>query len=458
MTSMPHLATMIWGFKDELERTDLGGGGTAYYVYDSAGQRTRKVIETQNGIRRKERLYLGGFEIYREYGSNGLSVTLERESLHVMDDKQRIALVETQVTQNGNPISAPEPLQRYQFGNHLGSVSVELDQDCALISYEEYYLYGTTSFQANGSVVEVGFKRYRYIGKEQDEETGLGYFGARYYACWLGRWASCDPAAADIGRSSSRETIASSSMASTNSEGHKPPIINNHESLADPKRDAGIIYNSREQPRFETSNNSNAYEYANSNSMKYIDPDGRDAIPVVYPDYKISALGTKWSNLGHAGIILINPKTGETRYYEYGRYDKEKRGETHRRTIPDVVIDKKTGMPTDKSLANLMDAVSRIAGQQTRVEGAYVKDDNFRKMANYAEGRVKESKDPDRKEYGILGNNCGTFAKDVLEAGGKDTPLMIDPRPNSYIDELQEKFGNRISYDPKTKELQQKDR
>ena len=36
-------------------------------------------------------------------------------------------------------------------------------------------------------------KRYRYTGKERDTETGLYYYGARYYVPWLGRWASCDP-------------------------------------------------------------------------------------------------------------------------------------------------------------------------------------------------------------------------------------------------------------------------
>ncbi len=36
--------------------------------------------------------------------------------------------------------------------------------------------------------------RYRYTGKERDEESGLYYYGARYYAPWLGRWTSCDPA------------------------------------------------------------------------------------------------------------------------------------------------------------------------------------------------------------------------------------------------------------------------
>ena len=37
-------------------------------------------------------------------------------------------------------------------------------------------------------------KRYRYTGKERDEENDLYYHGARYYAPWLGRWTSCDPA------------------------------------------------------------------------------------------------------------------------------------------------------------------------------------------------------------------------------------------------------------------------
>ena len=36
-------------------------------------------------------------------------------------------------------------------------------------------------------------QRYRYTGKEKDEESGLYYHGARYYACWLGRWTAADP-------------------------------------------------------------------------------------------------------------------------------------------------------------------------------------------------------------------------------------------------------------------------
>lgn len=36
-------------------------------------------------------------------------------------------------------------------------------------------------------------KRYKYTGKERDEETGLYYHGARYYIPWLTRWTAVDP-------------------------------------------------------------------------------------------------------------------------------------------------------------------------------------------------------------------------------------------------------------------------
>jgi RHS repeat-associated protein len=33
----------------------------------------------------------------------------------------------------------------------------------------------------------------RYTGKERDTESGLDYFGARYYGSTMGRWMSPDP-------------------------------------------------------------------------------------------------------------------------------------------------------------------------------------------------------------------------------------------------------------------------
>lgn len=207
MKQMPHLTQMEWDFKDQLHLTQqqvVNNGGTAertYYVYDASGQRVRKVTEKKAdpGVtltKKNERIYLGGYEIYREYNGNGTTVILERETLHVMDDKRRIALVETKTLERTDGIggsSSSAPVIRYQLGNHLGSASLELDEAGEIISYEEYYPYGCTSYQAGRSLAEVSLKRYRYTGKERDDESGLYYHGARYYAPWLGRWTSCDP-------------------------------------------------------------------------------------------------------------------------------------------------------------------------------------------------------------------------------------------------------------------------
>ena len=192
MTAINSMKT-FWDFNDQLQQVDLGGGGVAYYIYDAAGQRVRKVIERQNGTRKNERFYFGGVEVYREYDGNGNNLTLERETLHVMDEKQRIALVETKTIDDASSVPNPGPLIRYQSGNHLGSASLELDDAGQIISSEEYHPYGSTSYQAGRSVTEVSLKRYRYTGMERDEETGLSYHSARYYAPWLGRWLSCDP-------------------------------------------------------------------------------------------------------------------------------------------------------------------------------------------------------------------------------------------------------------------------
>ncbi|MDT4292022.1 SpvB/TcaC N-terminal domain-containing protein [Methylomonas sp. MO1] len=198
MSSMSHLSKMQWDFKDQLSASAkqvVNGvnAETTFYVYDAGGQRVRKITALANGSRKNERLYLGGFEIYREYGGNGANVILERETQHVMDDKQRIALVETQTVGNGEVIGNSVLVLRYQLNNHLGSASLEMDRNGGLISYEEYLPYGSTSYQAGRTPAELSLKRYRYTGKERDEETGFSYHGARYYAVWLGRWANCDP-------------------------------------------------------------------------------------------------------------------------------------------------------------------------------------------------------------------------------------------------------------------------
>jgi hypothetical protein len=179
MTSMPHLMLMQWDWRDQLQATasqsvvNSATPETTFYCYDAKGQRTRKVTEgyASDGIkttREKERIYVNGFEIYRVYEADGVMVSVENETLHIMDDKLRVVLIDTNTYDSG-PTTNPTPIFRYQLGNHLRSSCVELDDNGAVITYEEYHPYGTTAYGGSNTSTN----RYRYSGKERDEETGL---------------------------------------------------------------------------------------------------------------------------------------------------------------------------------------------------------------------------------------------------------------------------------------------
>lgn len=196
---MPDLPALGWDAHDRLRSSsrqvvNAGTPETTFYCYDGGGQRLRKATDRQAAAgaaprRRSERIYLGPVELYREYGADGTTVTLARETLHVELEGLRVAMVETR-TAGADP--GPPQLLRYQYANHFGSACLELDAKAAVITYEEYHPYGSTSYQAVRDTTETP-KRYRWSGKERDEESGLYYHGARYFAPWLGRWASPDP-------------------------------------------------------------------------------------------------------------------------------------------------------------------------------------------------------------------------------------------------------------------------
>ena len=196
MTRMPHLAAMDWNFSDQLRRVDLGGGGTAYYVYSVDGKRVRKVIE-RTGNTRLEWIFIGPVMIFRRRRRDTGELRFERSTVHISDNTGSIAQVDTKTRDDdnsdpSNPLNVA--LIRYQYTNHLGSAVLETDDVGNVISYEEYHPYGTTSYRSAKSGFDLSLKRYRFSGKEHDDETGLYYFGARYYAAWLARWTSSDPA------------------------------------------------------------------------------------------------------------------------------------------------------------------------------------------------------------------------------------------------------------------------
>ena len=198
--SMPHLSLMAHNHRDELcatarQAVTAGVPETTWYVYDHDGNRIRKVTDRAlagpgQPARKDERLFLGALEIFRSHA--GATAGLERRTLSVLDDRARIAMIDSRNDVNDG---TPGEVTRFQLANHLGSVAVETDGQERLLSYEEYHPYGSTAYRATGTTLPVAERRYRYTGMERDEESGLSYHSARYYAPWIGRWIKPDPAA-----------------------------------------------------------------------------------------------------------------------------------------------------------------------------------------------------------------------------------------------------------------------
>lgn len=153
------------------------------YLYNSGGQRVKKLVRTGANDYFVTTYIDGLFEHHRRVKPTG---TQEKNTLHIMDDHSRIATVRVGAAFPDDG-AATVPV-KYHLGDHLGSSNVVLDASGSLVNREEFAPFGETSF---GSFAK---KRYRFTGKERDEESGLYYHGARYYAPWLSRWVGCDPA------------------------------------------------------------------------------------------------------------------------------------------------------------------------------------------------------------------------------------------------------------------------
>src|SRR5260221_10461140 len=75
----------------------------------------------------------------------------------------------------------------YYFADHLKTASVITDAAGVIKSESDYYPWGgELQFTNNDS------NHYKFTGKERDSESGLDYFGARYYSNGLGRFISAD--------------------------------------------------------------------------------------------------------------------------------------------------------------------------------------------------------------------------------------------------------------------------
>ena len=87
---------------------------------------------------------------------------------------------------------AYEKLQFYYHPDHLGSSSYITNLDGEVVQHIEYVPFGEVFIEERNSIWNTP---YLFNAKEFDEETGLYYYGARYYDPRLSLWISTDKSA-----------------------------------------------------------------------------------------------------------------------------------------------------------------------------------------------------------------------------------------------------------------------
>ena len=169
-----HDATSTLNYSFDQENRITGASGYTY-IYDGDGNRVRK----SNGNAASS----GTLYWYMTPGvvaESDLAGTLKSE--YVFFNGERVARKDFP----GNTVA-------YYFSDHLKTASVITDASGTIKAESDYYPWGgELQFINNDS------NDYKFTGKKRDSETGLDYFGARYYSNGLGRWISADWSATPV--------------------------------------------------------------------------------------------------------------------------------------------------------------------------------------------------------------------------------------------------------------------
>ena len=208
-----------WGANDKLAvfKNQAGSSTPSVYTnyfYNAQGERIKK--HTRKGNKIVVTFYMDGGMFETTYTKTvGGSIDNNRyfNTIKISDDGALIATIRV-----GKNVDDSTPDKKYIVGDHLNNSTAVLKATTgSLINREEYYPFGETSF---GSFK---FKRYRYNGKEKDEESGLYEYGQRYYAPWLCRFVSVDPIAEDYPHLSSYNYASNRPVTSIDLEGLQTP-------------------------------------------------------------------------------------------------------------------------------------------------------------------------------------------------------------------------------------------
>src|SRR5262249_49150482 len=235
--NMTHDATTNTNYSFDQENRITGAAGYTY-TYDADGNR----VEKSNGS-------TGTIYWYMSPGIVAESdLTGALKSEYVFFDGERVARRDFP----GNSVF-------YYFSDHLKTASVITDSAGTIKEDEDYYPWGgELQFVNNDS------NHYKFTGKERDSETGLDYFGARYYGNWVGRFMSPDP------------------------------IHFQTDKLVDPQR-------------------FNLYAYVRNNPLKFLDPKGED-IELSQDKKKRAQELARWKSLAGRGGSYLYAKKVDGKY------------------------------------------------------------------------------------------------------------------------------------------------
>jgi RHS repeat-associated protein len=81
----------------------------------------------------------------------------------------------------------------YYHGDHLGSSRLMTAYEGFPIWEATYLPFGQEHAAGGAPPLAPSSNHYKFTGKERDTESGLDYFGARYYSSAHGRFLSMDP-------------------------------------------------------------------------------------------------------------------------------------------------------------------------------------------------------------------------------------------------------------------------
>jgi RHS repeat-associated protein len=163
---------ITWNEEDRIKQVNDGSTELNEVLYDGAGQRAVK--KTSAG---EESAYFGANFTLRDG---------EFRTKHIFAGDTRIASKLTSDDEDDNSSVL------YFHEDHLGSTNFLTDETQKLVAHEEYFPTGELWVDEADDASHLR-QPYLFTGKELDPETGLYYFGARYYDPHLSQWASPDP-------------------------------------------------------------------------------------------------------------------------------------------------------------------------------------------------------------------------------------------------------------------------